>query len=152
MGQVKLTSPVCNQSCGLVTVELFIYFSVTLLTLMHTEKIRSALVGTLMDKVKHITQMHFALWCHEMEIFSALLALCAGNSPVTGKFPALGQWRGALVFSLSLICAWINFGRVNNREAGDLRRHRACFDVVVMGLPQQIKTNRGQFQRTYSTL
>ena len=26
-------------------------------------------------------------WCHQMEIFSALLALCEGNSPVTGKFP-----------------------------------------------------------------
>ena len=31
-----------------------------------------------------------------------------------------GQWRASLVFSL--ICAWIN-GWVNNREAGDLRRH-----------------------------
>ena len=38
-----------------------------------------------------------------------------------------GQWRGALMFSL--ICAWIN-GWVNNREAGDLRRHRAHFDFV----------------------
>ena len=27
-------------------------------------------------------------WRHQMEIFSALLALCAGNSPVTGEFPA----------------------------------------------------------------
>ena len=27
-------------------------------------------------------------WRHEMETFSALLALCAGNSPVTGEFPA----------------------------------------------------------------
>ena len=27
-------------------------------------------------------------WCHEMETFSALLAFCAGNSPVTGEFPA----------------------------------------------------------------
>ena len=26
-------------------------------------------------------------WHHQMEIFSALLALCAGNSPVTGEFP-----------------------------------------------------------------
>ena len=25
---------------------------------------------------------------HQMETFSALLALCAGNSPVTGEFPA----------------------------------------------------------------
>ena len=27
-------------------------------------------------------------WRHPMEIFSALLAICAGNSPVTGEFPA----------------------------------------------------------------
>ena len=26
-------------------------------------------------------------WRHQMEAFSALLALCAGNSPVTGEFP-----------------------------------------------------------------
>ena len=44
-------------------------------------------------------------WRHQMEAFSALLALCAGNSPVTGEFPAQGQWRGALMFSL--ICTWI---------------------------------------------
>ena len=41
-----------------------------------------------------------------------------------------GQWRGALMFSL--ICVWIN-GWVNNREAGDLRRYRAHYDVIVMG-------------------
>ena len=27
-------------------------------------------------------------WRHQMETFSALLALCAGNSLVTGEFPA----------------------------------------------------------------
>ena len=27
-------------------------------------------------------------WRHQMETFSTLLALCAGNSPVTGEFPA----------------------------------------------------------------
>ena len=27
-------------------------------------------------------------WRHQMAAFSALLALCAGNSPVTGQFPA----------------------------------------------------------------
>ena len=42
-----------------------------------------------------------------------------------------GQWRGALTFSL--ICVWIN-GWVNNREAGDLRCHRAHYDVTVMKL------------------
>ena len=43
--------------------------------------------------------------------------------------PHKGQWCGGLMFSL--ICAWIN-GWVNNREAGDLRRHRAHCDVTVV--------------------
>ena len=66
-----------------------------------------------------------------METFSALLAICAENSPVTDEFPRKGQLRGALMFSL--VGAWIN-GWVNNREAGDLRRHRAHCDVTVMSL------------------
>ena len=45
------------------------------------------------------------------------------------SFPHKGQWRWALVFSL--VCAWIN-GWVNDREAGDLRRHCAHHDVIVM--------------------
>ena len=49
------------------------------------------------------------------------------RSPVNS--PHKGQWRGALVFSL--ICTRIN-GWVNNVEAGDLRRHRAHYDVTVM--------------------
>ena len=40
-----------------------------------------------------------------------------------------GQRHGALMFSL--ICAWKN-GWVNNREAGDLRRQLAHYDVIVM--------------------
>ena len=44
--------------------------------------------------------------------------------------PLKGQWRGALMFSL--IFVWIN-GWENNREAVDLRRHRADYDVIVMG-------------------
>ena len=42
--------------------------------------------------------------------------------------PRKAQWRGALMFSL--ICAWIN-DWVNNREAGDLRRHRAHYDILL---------------------
>ena len=30
----------------------------------------------------------FAWWRHQMETFSALLVICAGNSPVPGEFPA----------------------------------------------------------------
>ena len=43
--------------------------------------------------------------------------------------PRTSQWRGALMFSL--ICVWIN-GWENNREAGDLRRYRSHYDVIVM--------------------
>ena len=63
-----------------------------------------------------------------IETFSALLALCAGNSPVTMNSHHKGQWRGALMFRL--ICAWIN-GWINNREAGNFRRNRAHYDVIV---------------------
>ena len=68
-------------------------------------------------------------WRHQMETFSALLAICAGihRSPVNS--PHKGQWRGALMVSLS--CAWIS-GWVNNREAGDLGRNCAHYDVIVM--------------------
>ena len=40
-----------------------------------------------------------------------------------------GQRRGALMFSL--IFAWVN-DWVNNREAGDLRCHRAGYNITVM--------------------
>ena len=74
----------------------------------------------------------YTWWRHQMETFSALLAICAGNSPVPVKSPHKGQWRVALMFTL--ICARIN-GWVNNHEAGDLRRHRAHYDVIVMQIP-----------------
>ena len=41
--------------------------------------------------------------------------------------PHKGQWRRALMFSL--ICVWMNCW-VNSREAGDLRRHRAHYNVT----------------------
>ena len=66
-------------------------------------------------------------WRHQMETFSALLALCAGNSPVYS--PHKGQWRGASIFSLIWACSnsWANKG-----DAGDLRCHGAHYDVIVM--------------------
>ena len=70
-----------------------------------------------------------AWWSHQMETFSALLALCAGNSPVTGEFPQKGQWRRALMFSL--ICAWMS-GWVNNHKGGNLRCHCAHYEITVM--------------------
>ena len=64
-----------------------------------------------------------------METFSALLALCGGNSPVTGEFPA--QRPVARSFDV------VFYLRLNKRlskqsEADDLRRHRGNYDVIVM--------------------
>ena len=69
-------------------------------------------------------------WRHQMEPFSGLLAFCAGIHRWPVNFPHKDQWRGALRFSL--ICTCIN-GWINIREAGDLRRHHAHYDVIVMG-------------------
>ena len=36
---------------------------------------------------RHLHIQLISWWRHQMETFSALLAICAGNSPVTGEFP-----------------------------------------------------------------
>ena len=66
---------------------------------------------------------------YQMETFSAVLPFVRGIHRSLVNCPHKGQWRGALMFSL--ICSWIS-GWVNNREAGDLKRHRAHYDVVAM--------------------
>ena len=64
-----------------------------------------------------------------METFSALLAICAVNSPVPGEFPAQSPVTRSfdVFFDLRL-----NKRLRNNREAGDLIRYRAHYDVIVM--------------------
>ena len=62
-----------------------------------------------------------------METFSALLAFCAGNSPVTGEFPAQRPVTRSFdaFFDLCL----------NKRlSKGDLRRYRGHYDVNVMSV------------------
>ena len=75
------------------------------------------------------TILFSAWWRHQMETFSALLAFCAGNSPVTGEFPAQRPVTRSfdVYFDLRLNKRW-----VNNREAGDLRRHCGLYDVTLM--------------------
>ena len=69
-----------------------------------------------------------------METFSALLAISAGNPPVPGEFPAQRPVtrRFGVFFDLRLINGW-----VNNGQAGDLRRHRANYDVIVVPYNQK---------------
>ena len=64
-----------------------------------------------------------------METLPALLALCAGNSPVTGEFPSQRLVTRSFDVSFDLR---VNKRLSNQSEAGDLRRHRAHYDVIVM--------------------
>ena len=64
-----------------------------------------------------------------MEMFSALLAICAGNSPVTGEFPA--QRPVTRIFDVFFDLR-PNYRLNKQREAGDLRRHCSHYDVTVM--------------------
>ena len=70
-------------------------------------------------------EIMFTWWRHLVEIFSALLARCPGYSPITGEFPAQRPVTRSfdVLFDLRLN---------NNREAGDWRRYRAHYDVIVM--------------------
>ena len=101
---------------------------------------RADLVNTLSTDCTHIKQFpacrswvfSFILWYDDVitwKHFPCYWPFVRGihRSPVNS--PHKGQWRWALMFSL--ICAWRN-GWINNGEAGDLRRHRAHCDVVVM--------------------
>ena len=73
-------------------------------------------------------------WRHPMETFSALLVLCEDNSLVTGEFPS--QWSVMQSFDAFLVCTETNSWS-NHRDAGDLRRHRAHYDVTLMQLHAQ---------------
>ena len=75
----------------------------------------------------HTKKIFNTRWRHQMETFSALLVLCAGNSPVTGDFPSERSVTRnfGVFFDLRL-------NKVNNRDAGDLKRHHAHYDVAVM--------------------
>ena len=84
----------------------------------------------------HVSQTHSYItrpygtswWHHQMETFSPLLALCAGNSLVTSEFPSQRPvTRSFDVFFHLRVKGW-----VNNRDAGDLRHHSTHYDVIVM--------------------
>ena len=67
-------------------------------------------------------------WRHQMETVPSYWPFVWGIHRSRVNSPHRSQWRWALMF---FICAWTN-GRVNNRDAGDLRRYRTHYDVTVM--------------------
>ena len=75
--------------------------------------------------------MSFTWWHHQTETFSRYWPFVWGIPQSLANSPHKGQWCGALMFSL--ICTWTK-AWVNSREANDLRRHRAHYDVIVMSV------------------
>ena len=81
--------------------------------------------GTTAVVIKHSMHDDVIKWKHFPHYWPFVWGI--HRSPVNSRHK--GQWRGDLVFSL--ICAWIN-GRVNNGEAGVLRRCRLHVDFTVI--------------------
>ena len=70
-----------------------------------------------------------AWWRQQMETFSALLALCAGNSPFTGEFPVQRPMKRSFDISFD---PRLNKQLSKQPWGGDFRRHGAHCDVTVM--------------------
>ena len=78
--------------------------------------------------IAHIHSLIDKKWGHhQMETFSALLALVRGIH----RWIIFTKASDAELWWVFFICAWID-SFVNNRKAGDLRRHRVQYDVTVM--------------------
>ena len=69
-------------------------------------------------------------WRHQMETFSALLAICAGNSPVAGEILA----QSPVTRSFAVFFDLRPNKRLSKHSLGwrDLRRQYAHYDVTVM--------------------
>ena len=108
-------SPSCV-FCGLFTC-LPLFFTVVSLVLGQSYDflIDLRLPWCQLSKYEGYIYKVYPWWRHQMETFSALLALCAGIHRSSVNSPHKVQWRGALMFSLTY--AWKN-GWVNNRKAG----------------------------------
>ena len=86
-------------------------------------------------------------WRHQMETFSALLALCARNSPVTGEFPS--QWpvkRSFDVFfdlHLNKRLSKQSWGWLFETSSSPLWRHcNDCTAIMICGDLNRIMRNR----------
>ena len=96
---------------GFISFSNFAYVSIELFSF---KRLTSDMAATKFswDTILDVSQW----WRHQVETISVLLALCAGNSPVTGEFPS--QMAVTRSFDFSLIFALTN-SWVNNRDAGD---------------------------------
>ena len=85
---------------------------------------------------EHTASTIVHLWQNAITMTSLNVIIFRVAGHLCGEFPG-PRWiprtkaSDAELWCFSLVCVWIN-GRVNNREAGDLRRYRAHYGVIVM--------------------
>ena len=84
------------------------------------------------------TQDDVIKWRHFPCYFPCYWPFVRGIHWLPVNSPHKDQWHGALMFSL--VCAWTN-GWVNNRAVGDMRPHRAHYDVRVMASMNLVSGN-----------
>ena len=81
-------------------------------------------------------------WRHQMEIFSALPAICAGNSPVTGEFPAQRPvTRSFDVFFDLRLNRWLSkqwWGWWFETPSRPLWRHCNVYIKIITGYPHSV--------------
>ena len=82
---------------------------------------------------------HFTWWRHQMETFSALLAICAGNSPASGEFPAQRPVTRSFDVFFDL--------RLNKR----LRKQSRCWWFETLSCPLWRHRNETEKRRTINT-
>ena len=95
--------PVNSPHKGPVTLKMFPFDDV-IMNLMHT--VMPGRPGWAMFmRGRSLLAILWIWWRHQMEIFSTSLAICAGNSPVTGEFPAQRPVTGSfdVFFDLRVI-------------------------------------------------
>ena len=102
-----------------------------------------------------INLVYTAWWRHQMETFSTLLTLCAGNSPVTVIISAMASQTNAVSIVDSTVCSGavqtkhqsssslafvrgIHRSPVDFLHKGPVMRKILPFDDVIMGCPNDI--------------
>ena len=78
-------------------------------------------------KPTKVLLLSFPWWRHQMETFSAFLAPCEWNPPMTGGFPS----HRPVTHSYDVLFG-VTSGWANNQDAGDLRCHRSHYDATVV--------------------
>ena len=88
-----------------------------------------------LSKTEHVADLE-PWWCHHKEMVTELLALCAGNPPFIGGFPAQ---RASITKLISLWLAWTNCW-THSWVAFDLR---CSYDITIM-TKQRVLMHRHQ--------